>query len=126
MVIVFCKISSDRWHGLVQRGVHDGLGLYVETFHQLLVIAVHLRFQTIGLIHPRITYVVVNMSMGDEQVLGLELLLFNILSDGLALSLILGTAVDDGGLLCLVAYNIAIFLNVVADKSLNVQHNLLK
>ena len=59
----------------------------------------------------------VKMTMGYEQVNGLELVLLNILCNSFALFRIEGAAIDDDAFLGLIAHHVAVFLQHVYLKS---------
>ncbi len=62
--------------------------------------------------------VMVDVTVGGDEVLGLQLIVVDVLFDGLALFLVVGTAVDDDGLAGVVAHHVGVLADHIADKTL--------
>ena len=67
--------------------------------------------------------VVVEVSVGGYQPDRCQLLTLNIVGNGLLLLRIEGTAVDDDGLIRLVAHHVAVLLQHIADECLYLNHS---
>ena len=73
----------------------------------------------LGTIFKRVTGII-DEYLPDE--VAIEAPFFDILYDGLTLFRIVCTAINDDTLACLIAHNVAILLNHIAYKFLDVQH----
>ena len=65
---------------------------------------------------------VVEMGVGTQDVTHRELVVVNIVHNGLAFGFVVGSTVDNDSLTTLVANYITILLQHVADKALNLDH----
>lgn len=64
----------------------------------------------------------VEMAVGGQQMNGLQLTVAEVVAQGILLRLIVGSAVDDDAFAAFVAHDVAVFLQRVALKTLDVEH----
>ena len=104
---------TDRREVDVQLHLIESFCLVLESLHQFLVALCHFRLQSEFLVDGVVAEVMVQMAMGNEQMHRLQLVLLDIVGDGVAFFRIERAAVDDDAFLGLIAYNIAVFLQHV-------------
>ena len=97
-------------------------GLFSQMFYQESVLRPCLHLQPELVVQGYVAPVVVQVSVGRQQVYGLQPFVLDIVADGAPFLLIGGAAVDDDALLGFVAHNVAVFLQHIAHKSLDGQH----
>ena len=110
-------------HVVLKLQTEHGGCLLGQTAHQALVADMHLRLQSESLVDGVVAKMMVEMAVGSQQVLGHQLVVANILNDGLPLFGIIRAAIYDDTLARLIVDNITVLLQHVADKSLDINHS---
>ena len=93
--------------------------------NQFIVLLRYFSLQSVSLIDGIDAKVMVEVSVGAEQVHWLQSLAVDVVGDSFALLIVVSTAVDDNTLLRLVAHYIGILLQQIHLKSLNLKHCFL-
>ena len=115
--------GAQRRQGALPRHAHHGLQLPAHVLVQLAVGIVEAWLQAKLLVQGVDTEDMVEMCMRAQHMAQLQPLLPDILRNGGALSIVVGTAVDDGGIAGVsIAHHEAVLLYGVALEGLDVQH----
>ena len=101
----------------------DGLELSREVGDEEIVFSVYLYLQAVSVVDGVDAVVVVEVTVGGQQVDGLQAVGADIVEDGGALLFIIGAAVDDDAFFGLVAHHVGVFGEQVANEGLDVEHN---
>ncbi len=104
----------------------DGLELARQVGDEEIVFFGNLYFQAVVVVDGVDAVVVVEVTVGGQQVDGLQAVVADIVEDGGALLFIIGAAVDNDALLGLVAHHVGVFGKQVANEGLDVEHKKLK
>ena len=89
------------------------LCLMSQTLHQLLIALCHFRLQSELLVDGIVAEIVVEMTMGNEEMNRLQIVLSDILGNRLAFFWIEGAAIYDDALEGVIADHVAVFLQHV-------------
>ena len=111
--LIFLKEMTDRREVGVELHLVECLCLMSQTLHQLLIALCHFRLQSELLVDGVVAEIMVEMTMGNEEMNRLQIVLSDILGDCLALFWIEGTAIYDDALEGVIADHVAVFLQHV-------------
>ena len=105
-----------------QLDARHGLELTREVGDEPLVLGSYLRFQS-----PRVedgvdAEVMVEVTMGGQQMYGLEMIVVDIVDKGIALGIVVGAAIDDDTLEAIIAHHIGVLLKEIETECLDVKH----
>ena len=119
------KIAS---HGskvvLGQSQSHDGGRLLGKLLHESLIRSGHLRFQAPSVEDKAVAKMMIHMTVSRDEMGGSEAVAFDIFFQRLLFSLVVSAAVYNHTLLAAVGYHVAVFPDVVADKTFYIYHDL--
>ena len=104
----------------------DGLELARQVGDEEIVLGGNLYLQAVGVVDGVDAVVVVKVTVGGQQVDGLQAVVADIVEDGGALLFIIGAAVDDDAFFGLVAHHVGVFGKQVANEGLDVEHKKTK
>ena len=111
--LIFLKEMTDRREVGVELHLVECLCLMSQTLHQLLIALCHFRLQSELLVDGIVAEIMVEMTMGNEEMNRLQIVLSDILGNRLALFWIEGTAIYDDALEGVIADHVAVFLQHV-------------
>ena len=115
--LVVLEEMADGREVVVELELVEGVCLLLEVLHQALVGGRHLGLEPKVLVDGVVTKIVVQMSVRNQQVYWLELVLIDVVNDGLALFWIERATIYDDALLRFVADDVAILLEHIDLKS---------
>ena len=104
----------------------DGLELARQVGDEEIVLGGNLYLQAVVVVDGVDAVVVVEVTVGGQQVDGLQAVVADIVEDGGALLFIIGAAVDDDAFFGLVAHHVGVFGEQVANEGLDVEHKKTK
>ena len=110
---IFLEEMTDRRELRIQLHLIEGLSLMGQPLHQLLIALCHFRLQSELLVDGIVAEIMVEMTMGNEEMNRLQIVLSDILGDRLALFWIEGAAIYDDALEGVIADHVAVFLQHV-------------
>ena len=100
-------------------------GLFGQPLHQFLVFNANLHLQAVLPEHVGIAEVMVQVTVGCQQMKGLQLVIGNVMVEGGQFLIIHGTTVNNDTLAGIVTHDVTVFLQRIALYSLNVEHEML-
>jgi hypothetical protein len=119
--VVVGKQFPGWWHVYLKLHAIELRCLLLHMAHEFLVAFRHFGLDVEFPVYGVVAEIVVEVSMGAQQMLGCQPVVAYIACYGVALVFIEGTAVNDDTLFCLVAYYIAVFLKHVHGKAFNIE-----
>lgn len=121
-LFVLREVMAYRGFLLIELESEEIIRLFGKVLYQESILTPGLYFQPELLIDGMVPPYMIKVSMGCQQMHGLQPLIFDITADGTALLWVLRPTVDDDTLLCLVTYHVAVFLQHVTHKPFDIQH----
>ena len=121
-LVIVVEVFPNGRKLLIEFHSDDSLGLLSEIIHQRFVVTMHFGLQTKLLEDRVVAKVMIEMCVCDQQMLRYQLIVTNVLHDGGALFGIKSAAVNDDTFARFIIDHVAILLQHIADKSLDVQH----
>ena len=120
--IAVSQILVDGWHIQMDGNAQDLARLLLHLLHEETIVLMRFRFQTEGTEDKAVAHAVVEMAVGTEQVAGRELLITDIIDNGLTFFRIIGPAIDDDTLARLVADDIAVLSEHITGEAFDGEH----
>ena len=120
--IAIGEITVDGWHIQMDGNAKYLTGLLFHLLHKKAVVLMSLGLQTEGTEDNAVAHAVIEMAVGAEQMTGRQVVLLDIIDDGLTFFRIVSATIDDDTLTRVVADHIAVFSEHVTRESLDGKH----
>ena len=108
---------------LGQSQSHNGGSLLGKLLHESLISSGNLRLQAPSIVNKAVAEMMIHMTMGSDEMGGSEAVVLDIFFQCLLFCFLVGTAVHNHTLLTAIRYHIAVFPDVVADKTFYIHHD---
>ena len=119
---VILEIAADGREGALEFDADDRLELSGQVGDEESVFGGNLYLQAVGVVDGVDAVVMVEVTVGGEQVDGFQAVAADIVADGGALLFVIGAAVDDDTLEGLVAHHVGVLGEQVTLKAFNIEH----